>query len=146
MKKLLFNPSNITSHSTLALILRLILGIVFFAHGAQKVLGWFGGNGLEGTVNWMNGQLGVPLFLAYIACFVEFLGGIGLILGLFTRVWAILIAVNMLVAIITVHSGFFNPNGIEFPLTLGVLAIACFFIGPGNYSIDSNFSKSNLKE
>ncbi|MDN3668387.1 DoxX family protein [Echinicola jeungdonensis] len=142
MKKLIFNQSILLNLSTLALIFRLALGVIFFAHGAQKVLGWYGGFGLEGTVGWMNGELGIPVFLAYISCFVEFLGGIFLILGFLTRVWAGALAINMLVAILIVHSGFFNPDGIEFPFAVMVLAIGSFLAGPGKLSIDANLGKN----
>src|SRR3982074_3437025 len=84
-------------------ILRLVLGIVFFAHGAQKTLGWFGGYGFTGTMGFFTGTLHLPPFFAFLAIAAEFLGGIGLIVGLLTRVAAFGIAVNMLVAILMVH-------------------------------------------
>lgn len=136
MKKLILRQSILINPSIVALILRLVLGIIFFAHGAQKVLGWFEGFGLEGTVNWMNGTLGIPVFLAYLSCFVEFLGGIFLIVGFLTRIWAVALVINMLVAMLTAHSGFFNPDGIEFPLAVMTIALASFLIGPGKLSID----------
>src|SRR4029453_11193839 len=105
------------------LLLRLGLGAVFFAHGAQKVLGWFGGPGLEGWVGFM-AKMGGPAFMAYIAAFAEFLGGLGVLVGLLTRIAALGPAAVMVVAMWQVHwsNGFFmnfmcNPpdkgHGIE---------------------------------
>src|SRR5438067_13163444 len=85
-------------------ILRLTLGIVFFAHGAQKMLGWFGGFGFHGTMGFFTGTLHIPVPFAVLAIFAEFFGGLGLIVGLLTRVAAFGIAVNMLVAIFAVHA------------------------------------------
>ena len=87
-------------------ILRLVLGVVFFAHGAQKALGWFGGYGFNGTMAFFTQQMGIPSFFAFLAICAEFLGGIGLILGLFGRVAAFGIACNMVVAIVMVHHQF----------------------------------------
>src|SRR5262245_39159322 len=90
------------------LVIRVVLGIIFFAHGAQKVLGWFGGYGLKGTTQSLS-SLGIPLPVAYLVCFFEFLGGIGLIAGLLTRLAALAIVVVMIGAIAKVHwqNGFF---------------------------------------
>ena len=84
-------------------IIRIILGVVFFAHGAQKLFGWFGGQGLKETVRTMHDFLGLPLPLALAAVATEFLGGLGLILGLLSRVAALGIGVTMLAAIVMVH-------------------------------------------
>src|SRR5215472_6262566 len=95
-------------------MLRLVLGLVFFAHGAQKMLGWFGGFGFSGTMGFFTGTMHIPAPLAFLAIVAEFFGGLGLIFGFLTRIAALGIAVNMLVAIATVHSavGFFmNWNG-----------------------------------
>src|SRR6516164_6135641 len=89
-------------------ILRIMLGIVFFAHGAQKMLGWWGGFGFSATMGYFESQH-IPAFLAFLAIAAEFFGGIGLIIGLLGRIAAFGITVNMLVAIATVHwpFGFF---------------------------------------
>ncbi len=84
-------------------IIRIILGVVFFAHGAQKLLGWFGGPGLKETMRTMHDFLGLPLPLAFAAVATEFLGGVGLIVGLLSRVAAVGIGVTMLSAIVMVH-------------------------------------------
>src|SRR6266704_6986511 len=95
-----------TDDSTATAILRLVLGIVFFAHGAQKMLGWFGGYGFSGTMGFFTGPMHIPAPLAFLAIAAEFFGGLGLILGFLTRIAAFGIAVNMVVAIALVHSSF----------------------------------------
>ena len=82
--------------------MRLVLGIVFFAHGAQKALAWFDGPGFDGTVD-MFSQMGIGAPLAVLAIAAEFLGGLGLIVGLLARIGAFGVMTNMLVAIILVH-------------------------------------------
>src|ERR1700688_2317294 len=83
-------------------IVRTALGVVFFAHGAQMALGWFGGAGLQGTVRALREQLRIPAPLALLSVAAEFLGGLGLIVGLLSRIAALGIAVVMIVAILTV--------------------------------------------
>ncbi|HEX2961077.1 MAG TPA: DoxX family protein [Ignavibacteriales bacterium] len=135
MKKLLFRPW--VNASVVILLLRIILGVVFIAHGAQKVLGAFGGKGLNATTGMFTG-MGIPPVLAYMDAFGEFIFGILVLLGLITRVASAGIAVIMLVAIIRVHlpNGFFAPAGFEFPLTLLTIATAIFLYGSGRYGID----------
>lgn len=126
-------------------ILRLVLGIVFFAHGAQKVLGWFGGSGFAATMGFFTAKMGIPAPLAALAIAAEFLGGLGLILGLLSRVAAFGIAVNMLVAILLVHAphGLFmnwygnqKGEGIEYHLLAIAIAIAVMLKGAGAASVD----------
>jgi len=139
-----------TDDAATTAILRLVLGIVFFAHGAQKLLGWFGGYGFTGTMGYFTGALHIPAFFGFLAIMAEFFGGLGLILGLFTRVAAFGIAVNMLVAVDMVHirNGLFmnwlgaqKGEGFEFHLL--VLAIATFLIiqGGGAVSADRKLSR-----
>src|SRR5580704_11885191 len=127
-----------TENSTAITILRFVLGFVFFAHGAQKMLGWFGGYGFSGTMGFFTTGLHIPAPFAFLAICAEFFGGIGLLLGLLTRIAAFGIAVNMLVAIVTVHSqfGLFanwsgaqKGEGIEYHLL--VLAITTFLMIKG---------------
>ena len=82
---------------------RVVLGVVFFAHGAQKMLGWFGGAGLKKTLRTMHESLRLPVPLAFLAVIAEFLGGAGLIVGLLSRVAAIGVCATMLSAIVMVH-------------------------------------------
>ena len=95
-----------TDDNTATAILRVVLGLVFFAHGAQKMLGWFGGYGFSGTMGFFTGAMHIPAPLAFLAIAAEFFGGLGLILGFLTRIAAFGIAVNMLVAIAAVHGAF----------------------------------------
>ena len=126
-------------------ILRLILGIVFFAHGAQKALGWFGGPGFNGTMGFFTHVMGIPAPFAYLAIAAEFLGGLGLLIGFLGRIAAFGIACNMVVAILKVHShvGFFmnwagtqNGEGYEYHLLAIAVAIAIIIKGCGALSVD----------
>lgn len=134
-----------TDENQATVILRLVLGVVFFAHGAQKLLGWFGGPGFSGTMGMFTGYLHIPAPLAFLAIAAEFFGGLGLILGFLTRIAAFGITVNMLVAIATVHHsyGFFmNWTGAQkgegFEYHLLVLAITAYLMirGAGAFSVD----------
>lgn len=135
----------VTHPSWSHLVVRVALGIVFFAHGAQKVLGWFGGGGLRGTITAFKG-MGVPAPAAALAAFVEFLGGIALILGVLARPAAVGIIVVMLVAIAKVHArhGFFinfqgtpgKGHGFEFNFVLIAMALSILIGGAGVLSVD----------
>jgi putative oxidoreductase len=125
-------------------VVRLILGIVFFAHGAQKMLGWYGGYGFHGTMGFFT-QQGIPAPLAFLAICAEFFGGLGLIFGLLTRIAAFGIMVNMLVAIITVHhvNGLFmnwfgnqKGEGYEYHLLAIALGLVVLIKGAGALSLD----------
>jgi putative oxidoreductase len=141
-----------TQNSSAIAILRLVLGVVFFAHGSQKMLGWFGGYGFTGTMGFFTGGLHIPAPFAFLAIAAEFFGGIGLLLGLLTRIAAFGIAVNMIVAILTVHLqfGFFanwtgQQKGEGFEFHLLVLAITTFLMikGGGAFSVDRQLAGSN---
>jgi putative oxidoreductase len=123
------------------LIIRLVIGLVFIGHGAQKLFGWFGGYGPKGTGGWME-SIGIKpgVFAAVAAGFVEFFGGAAFAAGLFTPVVAVLLALTMLVAIVKVHApnGFWNTsNGYEFNLILIVVLVGVALIGAGDYSLDA---------
>ena len=134
-----------TDDSTATAILRIVLGLVFFAHGAQKMLGWFGGFGFSGTMGYFTGTMHIPAPLAFLAIAAEFFGGLGLIFGFLTRIAAFGIGVNMLVAIMTVHRdfGFFmnwtgTQKGEGFEFHLLVIAMVAFLMvrGAGAFSVD----------
>src|ERR1700752_1440116 len=95
-----------TDNSAATTILRLVLGIIFFAHGAQKMLGWFGGYGFSGTMGFFTNMMHIPAPFAFLAICAEFLGGIGLIVGVLGRIAAFGICCNMVVAILLVHHKF----------------------------------------
>jgi putative oxidoreductase len=138
------------THSDFVLtVLRVVLGVVFFAHGAQQALGWFGGYGFRATVKSFREQMGVPVPLATLAIAAEFLGGMGLIVGLLGRIAALGIAAIMLVAMLKVHGrfGLFlnwfgnqKGHGIEFHLLALAASLAIVLDGSGPWSLDSLLS------
>jgi putative oxidoreductase len=130
-------------------IARMILGIIFFAHGAQKVFGWFGGPGLRKTMRHLTELLGLPPIMAFAAVGAEFVGGVALILGFLARISALGIVVNMLAAIFMVHGkyGLFmnwfgdrKGHGIEYHLLAIALAIVIIANGAGAISLDGLLS------
>ena len=134
-----------TTDSILPTLARLTLGIVMFPHGAQKVLGWFGGYGFSGTMNFFTGQMHIPALFAFFAIAAEFAGSLGLITGFLSRIAAFGIAVNMVVAVVTVHgaNGFFmnwfgnqKGEGFEYHLLAIGLALIVMIAGAGKASID----------
>jgi putative oxidoreductase len=134
-----------THGDVVPLVLRLTLAIVMFAHGAQKVLGWFGGSGWRGTLAVFR-KSGVSSPVAMLALMAEFLGPLGLAVGLLTRVAALGIAVVMLGAILTVHRqhGFFmnwygnqQGEGFEYHVLAIGLAVALVLNGAGVWSLDA---------
>ena len=133
-----------TANDRTITIIRVILGIVFFAHGAQKALGLLGGPGFSSTIGFFQ-QIGIPAWLTVLAIAAEFLGGLGLLVGFLTRIAALGIIVNMVVAILMVHSrvGFFmnwsgnQPGeGYEFHLLAIALGLAILIKGAGAFSVD----------
>ena len=133
-----------TDDPTLTL-LRVALGIVFLAHGAQKVLGWFGGNGWSASMAFFTHSMGIPAFFAALAILAEFLGGIGLIAGLLARVAALGIAIEMAVGVALVHgpNGFFmnwsgnkTGEGFEYHILAIARAIVIVTRGAGAFSLD----------
>lgn len=126
-------------------VLRLVLGVIFFAHGAQKALGWFGGYGYTGTMGFFTKQMGIPAPFAFLAIAAEFLGGLGLILGLLGRIAAFGIISNMVVAVSMVHlqyglfmnwAGNQKGEGIEYHLLAVALGLAILIKGSGAFSLD----------
>lgn len=134
-----------TTADPVTTVLRLALGLVMFPHGAQKVFGWFGGFGLEGTMGYMTGALGIPALFAGLAIAAELLGSLGLVTGLFTRVAALGILGVMVVAALLVHlpNGFFMNwggtaagEGYEYHILAAALAVALVVRGGGAWSLD----------
>ncbi len=127
------------------LIARLVLGLVMFPHGAQKALGWFGGHGFTGTMQFFTGTMHIPALFAFLAIAAEFAGSLGLIVGLFSRVAAFGVASVMVVAILTAHAsnGFFmnwygnqKGEGFEYHLLAIGLALIVIIQGAGRASLD----------
>jgi len=145
IRKLLSTDNDISN-----LVLRLLLGIVFFPHGAQKVFGWFGGHGFSGTMEAFTVKMGIPSLFAFLAILAESGGSLALISGFLTRVAAFGIACNMVVAIFMVHlpNGFFmnwfgkqQGEGFEYHLLVIAIAIALMIKGGGRWSIDRLIAK-----
>lgn len=123
---------------------RLLLGVVFFAHGAQKLLGWFGGFGFSGTVGAFT-KMGMPVALVFFVIFVEFFGGLSMLFGLLSRLAGLGITALMIGAILTIHihNGFFmnwigrqKGEGFEFHLLAIALAVLILVHGAGALSLD----------
>jgi putative oxidoreductase len=134
-----------TEDDTVLTILRLVLGVVFLAHGSQKMLGWFGGYGFKATMGFFTQTLHVPTVFAFLAICAEFFGGLGLLLGLLSRIAAFGITANMLVAIFTAHlpNGFFmnwsgqqKGEGFEYHVLVVALTLAVMIRGAGAFSLD----------
>ena len=130
-----------TENSYAPLILRVPVGLTLAAHGAQKLFGWFGGYGLEGTGQWM-ASIGLEpgVLMAALSGSAEFFGGLFLVLGLLTRPTAVVVAFTMLVAIFSVHihNGLFmSNNGYEYALALFAVAVSLVVSGGGRISVDS---------
>jgi len=137
---LLFDSPSRRQIDTALAVLRVVLGITFILHGGQKLF-VFGFAGVSGAF----AQMGIPApgLLGPFVAFVEFFGGIAILLGLLTRLAALGIAATMVVAILTVHlkNGFFAPTGVEFPLSLLGSAIALIITGAGDFSLDAVIGK-----
>ncbi len=134
-----------TDNDIATAIVRLVLGVVFFAHGAQKLLGWFGGYGFTGTMGFLTGVMHIPVIFAFLAIVAEFFGGLGLIFGFMTRVAAVGVLSNMIVAIAMVHSqfGFFmnwtgaqKGEGYEYHLLALAVTVLLIIRGAGAVSLD----------
>lgn len=141
MKKFLRSSNDVT-----IALMRLVLGVVFFAHGSQKAMGWFGGYGWNATMHMFTDMMHIPAFFAACAILAEFVGGILLIIGLFSRLAALGIAIVMMVAILKVHLhngllGSPQGAGFEHPLVCLALAILIVMKGGGALSLDRLFAR-----
>jgi putative oxidoreductase len=144
-----------TENDGVLTLTRVVLGVVFFAHGAQKMLGWFGGYGYSGTMSFFTQAMHIPAVFAFLAIAAEFFGGLGLILGLLSRVAALGIITNMIVAVVMVHSklGFFmnwsgtqKGEGFEYHLLAIALALVTLIRGAGALSLDRLISSHLARE
>jgi putative oxidoreductase len=128
-----------TREDYLLTLLRICLGAIFFAHGAQKVLGWWGGPGYSATMTSFTQSMSIPTVFALLAILAEFLGGIGLVFGLLTRIAAFGIATVMVVAIALVHGPnglFMDRNGFEYHLLAIAISLTLLARGAGAWSLD----------
>ncbi|UUD64458.1 DoxX family protein [Pseudomonas seleniipraecipitans] len=125
-------------------ILRVLVGIIFVAHGSQKLFGWFGGYGLEGVAQWMESIGLAPGYLmALMAGSAEFFGGLALIVGLLVRPAAVALTFTLVVAIFSVHISnglFMADNGYEFALALMAATLALLVEGAGRLSLDKRIA------
>jgi len=143
-----------TANSWSILIIRVMLGIVMFPHGAQKLFGLFGGYGFSGSMGFFTDKMHIPAFFAFLAIMAEGLGSMGLIIGLLTRVAAFGILCNMIVAIWMVHwpNGFFmnwfgnqKGEGFEYHLLALAICVALLISGGGKWSVDRAIAGSPKK-
>ena len=139
-----------TDDSWTGLVLRLTLGLVMFPHGAQKLLGWYGGFGFDGTMGFFTQQMGMPWLIAFLVIIGESFGSVALLTGFLTRFTAASFSVIMLGAITMVHvqHGFFmnwsgkqQGEGYEYHLLVIGIAIALLITGAGRWSADRMIAK-----
>lgn len=135
------------------LLIRLGVALVFFAHGAQKVFGRFGGPGLSGFVGYMKSQ-GMPVAIPYLVAFGELLGAIALVFGFLTRLAAAGLLLEMLGAILVIHrkfgffmnwSGNLKGEGFEYSLTLAIVLLSLLVAGAGDYSLDASVFRTRWR-
>ena len=134
-----------TDRAVAPLILRLALGIVMFPHGAQKLLGWFGGHGYMNTISFFTQNMGIPSPLAFMVIVVEFFGAIALVVGFLGRLAALGIGTVLVVAAFKVNlvNGFFmnwsgsnTGEGYEYHILGAAIALALVITGSGMFSLD----------
>jgi len=152
MKKLIFNTD---SNNLAATITRTALGVVLFAHGAQKLLGWYGGYGFDGTMGYFTQSVGLPWIVGFVVIMTEFFGALSIIAGFATRLWSIAILFLTIGIIQTTHLqyGFFmnwfgtqKGEGIEYFLLMLGLAASLTFSGSGKFSIDSLITRKKSEK
>lgn len=150
MKKLFAtDPENV-----LALVARLALAVVVFPHGAQKLLGWFGGYGFTGTMGFLTGGVGLPYIVGLLVILIEFFGSLFLLFGFATRLAALGIIGNFIGVVVSshIHNGFFmnwgkqagQGEGLEYFILLFALAIISLLSGGGRASVDAAVTRKSL--
>jgi putative oxidoreductase len=141
-----------THNDWTGLVTRLSIGLILFPHGAQKMLGLFGGQGFSGTVQGFTEGMHLPWIIAFLVIIIEFFGSISLILGFAGRFWAFCVVVLMLGIVFTVHihNGFFmnwhgdkKGEGFEYHLLMIGLALATMINGSGKFAIDGAINRNN---
>src|SRR6187551_537721 len=146
MKSLLFKTNN----DWVGFVTRLTIGIILFPHGAQKMLGLFGGYGFSGTMSFFTATMHLPWLIGFVIIIIEFFGSISLIIGFSSRIWSTLTIILMMGIIFTSHfdNGFFmdwfgnqKGEGYEYHLLVIGLSIATFINGSGKYSVDETVIK-----
>jgi putative oxidoreductase len=139
-----------TNDDIAGLVLRVLLGVVMLPHGAQKLLGWFGGYGFSGTMGFFTDKMGIPVIFAFLVIITEFFGSLALITGALTRLAAFGVGCVMLVGALMVHlpHGFFmnwagkqQGEGFEFHILAMAIAVALMIKGGGRWSVDSLLTK-----
>jgi putative oxidoreductase len=139
-----------TNDDIAGLVLRVLLGVVMLPHGAQKLLGWFGGYGFSGTMGFFTDKMGIPAIFAFLVIITEFFGSLALITGALTRLAAFGVGCVMLVGALMVHlpHGFFmnwagkqQGEGFEFHILAMAIAVALMIKGGGRWSVDSLLTK-----
>jgi putative oxidoreductase len=148
MKNKIFNTGN----NRTGLATRLTIGLILFPHGAQKMLGLFGGYGFGGTMAYFTDTLHLPVIIGFSIVIIEFVGSLALIAGFGTRIWSALTIILMVGIIITTHlqNGFFmnwfgnqKGEGFEYHLLMIGLCITALITGSGKYSVDRTLAAAN---
>lgn len=148
----MFHALTATRGTIAPAIARITLGLVIFPHGAQKMLGWFGGYGFDATMGFLTGSVGLPAVVALLVIISEFFGSLALLLGLFSRAAVVGIIAVMVGAVLTTHlpNGFFMNwsgqqagEGFEYHLLVVGLALTILIQGSGRFSLDGLFSRES---
>lgn len=150
MKQAIFSTTKTFS----PILLRVFLAIVLFPHGAQKLLGWFGGYGFEGTMNYFTQSQGLPWLVGFAVILIEFIGAISILLGFATRLWSIAIFFLTIGIMVTNHSTYFFMNwfgsqpseGMEYFLLMLGMSGSLVVSGAGSISIDTLLSKGQNED
>lgn len=138
-----------TNNDWTGLVTRLTIGLILFPHGAQKMLGIFGGYGFSGTMRFFTDTVHLPWLIGFLVIIIEFIGSLSLIAGFASRIWSVLVIIDMLGAVITTHltNGFFmnwagnqKGEGYEYHLLMIGLALATLINGSGKFSVDEKIA------
>lgn len=144
-----------TNNDWTGVVTRLTIGIVLFPHGLQKMLGWFGGYGFNGTMDFFTGTVHLPWIIGFLVISIEFFGPLFFMVGFASRIWSVFTIILFLGIISTSHlaNGFFmnwfgnqKGEGYEFHLLMIGLSIATLINGSGKYSLDAMISNTSSQE